>query len=222
MINEILYILLQKHELPASDPNYTWLMEADTGRLEQLEAAAAAFDCRLLPRQGMIYLIPNQDNLFLGYSKADLKAELLKSNQTDAHYYLSMFALLVLLDAFFSTDYGGGKLRDFLSLDDWMGRFNTALNSGLDAKDNPGNIPYERMVDTYNNLLADPSHKRASNNKAQLFLTLLKFLEKQKLVVYLPDQEQIYLTERMSALMDSILRSDAQLAILRSVESEDE
>lgn len=100
MINEILYILLQKHELPASDPNYTWLMEADTGRLEQLEAAASAFDCRLLPRQGMIYLIPNQDNLFLGYSKADLKAELLKSNQTDAHYYLSMFALLVLLDAF--------------------------------------------------------------------------------------------------------------------------
>ncbi len=222
MINEILYTLLQKHELPSSDPAYTWLMEADSGRLEQLEAAAAAFECRLVTRQGMIYLVPNQDNLFLGYSKADLKAVLLKSNQNDAHYYLSMFALLILLDAFYSTEYGGGRLRDFLSLEDWMSRFDKALNSGVDQKDNPGNIPYERMVDTYNNLLADPSHKRAANNKAQLFLTLLKFLEKQKLVVYLPDQEQIFLTERMNALMDNILRSDSQLAILRSVECEDE
>lgn len=126
MINEILYTLLQKHELPSSDPAYTWLMEADSGRLEQLEAAAAAFECRLVTRQGMLYLVPNQDNLFLGYSKADLKAVLLKSNQNDVHYYLSMFALLVLLDAFYSTEYGGGRLRDFLSLEDWMSRFDKA------------------------------------------------------------------------------------------------
>lgn len=221
MINEILYTLLQYHELPASDPAYTWLME-DPDRLDQLEAAAHAFQCRLIIRQGMIYLIPNQDNTFLGYSKTDLKSVLLKSNQTDVHYYLSMFALLVLLDAFYSTEYGGGRLRDFLSLGDWMSRFDKALNSGLDQKDNPGNIPYERMVDTYNNLLVDPAHKRASNTKTQLFLTLLRFLENQNLVVYLSGQEQIFLTERMNALMDSILRSDAQLAILRSVESEDE
>lgn len=219
MINEILYQLLKERQLLAVDPMYVWLMSG-TDHLDQLESAAAAFECRLTQTKDCLYLFPSQDNQFLGYSKADLKAVLIKSNQNDVHYYLSMFALLVLLDMFYSTEYGGGRVRTFLTLAEWMNRYSDALNSGLDNTDNPGNIPYERMVDTYNNLLSDMEHRNSSNNKAHIFMTLIKFLEKQKLIRYLPEDDQIYLTPRIDALMHVILSSDEQLTILDSINIE--
>lgn len=76
------------------------------------------------------------------------------------------------------------------------------------------------MVDTYNNLLSDMEHRNSSNNKAHIFMTLIKFLEKQKLIQYLPEDDQIYLTPRIDALMHVILSSDEQLTILDSINIE--
>lgn len=218
MIEEIFYTLLQDWKLPASDLRYSKLM-ADPDLMARLENMAAAFHCRLIIRPGILYMVPEQDNTFLGYSKAMLKAELLNSTQSDVHYYLMMFALLVLLDAFYSTDYGGGVLRDFLLLGDWMNRTEKALNQGVKHDLKSGNIPYAQMQDTYNNLLSEMDHTRKRGTKVQLFRTLLKFLEKQNLAVYLEEQSQIYLTEKMHALMDSVLRDEEQLNLLKVIES---
>ena len=55
----------------------------------------------LIERYGnVIYLIPNEDNYYFGYSKADLKTTLCKSGATDKDYYLSQFVILTLLVEF--------------------------------------------------------------------------------------------------------------------------
>lgn len=215
MIAQIMYKLLQTGMLKAADPMARWLME-DSSRMDELEAMAADFNSRILARREMILLVPEDDNTFLGFSKADLKDRLLKSQQTDVHYYLMMFMLLVLLDAFYSTEYGDGQLREFLLLGDWMNRTDKALNAGLNLEDNPGNIPYEEMQDTYNNLLSEMDSGR-KGTKLQVYQTLLRFLQQQDLVVYFEGGGQIYVTGRLNALIDSVLRNEEILACFEAL-----
>ena len=49
----------------------------------------------------VVYLIPKEENNFLGFSKQQLKTALCKSAATDKDYYLSQFAILTLLVEFF-------------------------------------------------------------------------------------------------------------------------
>lgn len=49
----------------------------------------------------VIYLIPKEENNFLGFSKQQLKGTLCKSGATDKDYYLSQFVILTLLVEFF-------------------------------------------------------------------------------------------------------------------------
>lgn len=210
-----MYKLLQSGMLAASDPMALWLME-ESSHMDELEAMAADFNCRIIAGRDMLLLVPEEDNTFIGFSKADLKEQLLKSQQTDVHYYLLMFMLLVLLNAFYSTEYGDGQLRDFLFLGDWMNRTDKALRAGLNLEDNPGNIPYEEMQDTYSNLLSEMDNSR-KGTRMQLFQTLIRFLVQQDLIIYLEESGQIYMTKRMHALIDHILQNDEILACFEAL-----
>lgn len=215
MNNRFFYLLLQNGQLNEHDPEFLSIKN-DASLLESLEAAAADFDCQLVMTRNALYLVPTEDNQFLGFSKADLKKRLLKSEQTDVHYYLLMFILLILLDAFFSTDYGEGKARSFLTLGDWMNRVEAALSSDSLQNKNPGNIPYEQMQDTYKNLLSEMNNSR-KGTKRQLFDTLIRFLQEQNLANYSSVESQIYVTDRMEALMAQILSNSELLEIFEAV-----
>ena len=54
-------------------------------------------DCRIERYGTTIYLMPDIDNKYLGFTKADLKKELCKPNATDRDYYLAQFVILTLL-----------------------------------------------------------------------------------------------------------------------------
>lgn len=56
--------------------------------------------CNIERYGNVIYLIPKEENNFLGFSKTQLKAVLCKSNGTDKDYYLSQFVILTLLVEF--------------------------------------------------------------------------------------------------------------------------
>lgn len=215
MTAQILYRLLQNWQLDDRDPMFQ-IIKNDPEAIDALEAMAADFDCRILLERNTLYLIPNGTNQFLGYSKTALKEKLLKTGQSDVHYYLLMFMLLVLLDAFFSTEFGEGKARNFLLLGDWMNRVEKALNVGSLLEGNPGNIPYEEMQDTYNNLLSEMDNHR-KGTKLQLYFTLLKFLQEQNLAVFSEEESQIYVTERMEALIGRMLSNEELLAVFESL-----
>ncbi len=215
MTAQILYKLLQTGMIASNDPMVRWLME-ETDRMDELEAMAADFNCRILVRRDILLMVPEEDNTFLGFSKTDLKERLLKSQQTDVHYYLLMFMLLVLLDAFYSTEYGDGQLRDFLLLGNWMNRTDNALTNGMQLEDNPSHIPYEEMQDTYSNLLSEMDNSR-KGTRMQLFQTLIRFLVQQDLIIYLEESGQIYMTKRMHALIDHILQNDEILACFEAL-----
>ena len=60
--------------------------------------------------------MPDIDNKYLGFTKADLKKELCKPNATDRDYYLAQFVILTLLVEFYDGQGSTSKSREFLKL----------------------------------------------------------------------------------------------------------
>ena len=54
-------------------------------------------DCKIERYGTTIYLMPDIDNKYLGFTKADLKKNYVKPNATDRDYYLAQFVILTLL-----------------------------------------------------------------------------------------------------------------------------
>lgn len=73
-------------------------------------------DCKIERYGTTIYLMPDIDNKYLGFTKADLKKELCKPNATDRDYYLAQFVILTLLVEFYDGQGSTSKSREFLKL----------------------------------------------------------------------------------------------------------
>ena len=127
----IFYYLLQHHELwQEQEPDlYKAYMEQDEVQ-EIVKSQAEVANCHIEAFSGVIYLIPKEENYFLGYSKAQLKKELCKSNPTDKDYYLAQFTILVLLLEFYDGQGSSSKTRDFIRVGELQNSIAAKLEEG--------------------------------------------------------------------------------------------
>lgn len=88
-------------------------------------------DCRIERYGTCIYLMPDIDNKYLGFTKADLKKELCKSNATDRDYYLAQFVILTLMAEFYDGQGSTSKSREFLKLGELQNIISERLKAGL-------------------------------------------------------------------------------------------
>lgn len=211
--SEVFYTLLRERKIKSASPEYAWYLE-NLRHQESLHAMAQAFECRILDRSKALWLIPTAGNGFLGFTRTDLKKRLCRSNQKLTHYYLYMFMLLVLLNAFYGTEYAQGRLRQYLKMDEWMNQTCDALDAGADRDENKEKhpeIPFEMMRETYTSLRPEIDHPDRSGYRIQMHRILLRFLVEQELAVYMEKEQQIFVTERMDVLMDDLLRTSPDL-----------
>ena len=112
---EIFYYLLEKHELREEDEQAlykAYTEEEDIQNIVKSQAETASCD---IERYGnTIYLIPQEENNFLGYSRVELKKELCKSTATNKDYYLAQFVILTLLTEFFDGDGNSSRAREYI------------------------------------------------------------------------------------------------------------
>lgn len=219
--NELFYRLLKNHELPANDGQVQELM-ADQEKQAEFEALAQAFECQIIYARHSIYLLPDAENDYLGYSKAALKKRLLKSSQPVVFYYLYMFIILTLLNEFYGTSYGEGKTRSYILTGNLMNHVYENLKKGAEKENRPSQVPYKKMLEFYEGLKAELDHKE-KNSRAQLFDVALRFLEEQQLIIRLEENDSIRATERLDDLADYVLRSsngyDLMMEILEGEEN---
>lgn len=214
-VQEIFYKLLQSRSLKTSSPEIRELLASENGQSE-LDALAAAFDCRIGYFNNTVYLIPNPENQFLGYSKSELKKRLLKGNQPVVYYYLYMFIILTLLNEFYGTSYGQGKSRSYMLVGNLMNRVQENLRLGSERQKGSSQVPYERMLIVYDSLKSELGHKE-KNSKAQLFDVVLRFLEEQGLILRVDENDSIRTTERLDDLAEFILRSSDGYASMMEI-----
>ena len=103
---QIFYYLLEHHELREKEEQRLFRAYTEEEQIQNLVKSQAEEALSSIERYGdVIYLIPKEENTFLGFSKAELKKRLCKSTGTDKDFYLSQFVILTLLVEFY--DEGG-------------------------------------------------------------------------------------------------------------------
>ena len=109
---EIFYYLMEQHDFREEEEIQLYKAYTEQEEVQNLVKSQGEIAQSRIERYGnVIYLIPREENHFLGFSKAQLKAALCKSSGTDKDYYLSQFAVLTLLVEFFDGQGISSKAR---------------------------------------------------------------------------------------------------------------
>lgn len=226
---EIFYYLLEHHELREEDEIQLYKAYTEQEEIQNLVKSQGEIAQSRIERYGnVIYLIPREENHFLGFSKAQLKAALCKSSGTDKDYYLSQFAVLTLLVEFFDGQGSSSKAREYIRVGELQNCISARLREGAQSMDEEeeerGGIAFSNMLEAYEALRSDDKGSRAKTTKEGFLHHILLFLQKQGLIEYVEQDEMIKTTKKLDNFMDwNLLNQNNYHRVLRVLEvTEDE
>lgn len=203
---EIFYYLLENHELREDGENTLYRAYTEREEIQNLVKSQGEIAGSTVERYGnVIYLIPKEENNFLGFSKAQLKAALCRSGATDRDYYLSQFVVLTLLVEFFDGQGSSSKTREYIRIGELQNCISERLKEG--AQNTPeeqeeGGIAFSDILQAYEALRSDDRGSRARTTKEGFLHQILVFLQKQGLVEYVEQDEMVKTTKKLDNFMD--------------------
>ena len=217
---EIFYYLLEHHELREEDEILLYKAYTEEETVRNLVKSQGEIAGSNIERYGnVIYLIPKEENNFLGFSKQQLKAVLCKSAATDKDYYLSQFAVLTLLVEFFDGQGSSSKSREYMRVGEFMNCISLRLKEGADeeeTKEETAGISFQLLYQTYEALKSDDRGSRAKTTKEGFIYNILTFLQKQGLIEYVVQDEMIKTTRKLDNFMDwNLLNQNNYQRVLR-------
>ena len=203
----IFYYLIQHRELKEDDDIALYKAYTENENIMDLVKRQGEISKSIIQRYGnVIYLIPSEDNDYLGYSKKDLKSALCKSGATDKDYYLSQFVILTLLVEFYDGQGSSSKARDYFRVGDLLNSISEGLNEGVSKSDSEledrDGLAFANMLECFEALRSEEKGSRARTTKEGFLYNILKFLEKQNLIDYIEEDEMIKTTRKLDQFMD--------------------
>lgn len=204
---EIFYYLLEHHELCEDEEMQLYRAYTEQEEIQNLVKSQGEIAESRIERYGnVIYLIPKEENHFLGFSKAQLKAALCKSSGTDKDYYLSQFVVLTLLVEFFDGQGSSSKAREYMRVGELQNCISSRLKEGAESMDEEqeeqSGIAFSNMLEAYEALRSDDKGSRAKTTKEGFLHSILVFLQKQGLIEYVEADEMIKTTKKLDNFMD--------------------
>lgn len=218
---EIFYYLLEHHELREEEEASLFKAYAEQEEIQNLVKSQGEAAQSTIERYGnVIYLIPKEENHFLGFSKAQLKAVLCKSNSTDKDYYLSQFVILTLLVEFFDGQGSSSKAREYMRVGELQNCISQRLKEGAENvsedEEEQAGIAFSNMLEAYEALKSDEKGSRARTTKEGFLHHILTFLQKQGLIEYVEQDEMIKTTKKLDNFMDwNLLNQNNYKRVLR-------
>ena len=204
---EIFYYLLEHHELREDNELRLYKAYTQEETIQNLvKSQGEISDCHIERYGNVIYLIPKENNSFLGFSKAQMKAALCRSNATDKDYYLSQFVILTLLVEFFDGQGSSAKSREYMRVGELQNCISKRLKEeaksrGGEEEEKQG-IAFSNMLEAYEALRSEEKGSRAKTTKEGFLYHLLTFLQKQGLIDYVEEDEMIKTTKKLDSFMD--------------------
>ena len=217
---EIFYYLLEHHELREEDEPLLYKAYTEEEATRNLVKSQGEVAAANIERYGnVIYLIPKEENNFLGFSKQQLKSTLCKSSATDKDYYLSQFVILTLLVEFFDGQGSSSKAREYMRVGELMNCISTRLKEGAaeeEEKEDTAGISFQILYETYEALKSDDRGSRMKTTKEGFIYNILMFLQKQGLIEYVEQDEMIKTTRKLDNFMDwNLLNQNHYQRVLR-------
>ena len=204
---EIFYYLLEHHELREYNELRLYKAYTQEETIQNLvKSQGEISDCHIERYGNVIYLIPKENNSFLGFSKAQMKAALCRSNATDKDYYLSQFVILTLLVEFFDGQGSSAKSREYMRVGELQNCISKRLKEGAKSRgeeeEEKQGIAFSNMLEAYEALRSEEKGSRARTTKEGFLYHLLTFLQKQGLIDYVEEDEMIKTTKKLDSFMD--------------------
>lgn len=204
---EIFYYLLEHHELSEDEEMQLYRAYTEQEEIQNLVKSQGEIAESRIERYGnVIYLIPKEENHFLGFSKSQLKTALCKSSGTDKDYYLSQFVVLTLLVEFFDGQGSSSKAREYMRVGELLNCISSRLKEGAESMDEEqeeqSGIAFSNMLEAYEALRSDDKGSRAKTTKEGFLHSILVFLQKQGLIEYVEADEMIKTTKKLDQFMD--------------------
>lgn len=218
---EIFYYLLEHHELREEDENRLYRAYTEHEEIQNIVKSQGEIAQSNIERYGdVIYLIPKEENNFLGFSKPQLKNVLCKSSATDKDYYLSQFVILTLLVEFFDGQGSSSKTREYIRVGELQNCISTRLKEGADNTDEESEeedgIAFSNILEAYEVLRSDDKGSRARTTKEGFLHQILVFLQKQGLIDYVEQDEMVKTTKKLDNFMDwNLLNQNNYHRVLR-------
>ena len=207
MSQEVFARLLEKHQLGGEDSGELFDAYTTSEEIQNLtKLQGDALNADVEQYGDTIYLIPREDNDFLGYSKAQLKQELCRSGATDKDYYLAQFAILVLLLEFYDGQGSTSRIRDYIRVGELQNSISEHLKEGAEQMDETDQdlygIAYTQMLQAYESLRSSDRGNRQKTTKEGFLYHILRFLQEQGLIEYIEQDEMIRTTQKLDHFMD--------------------
>lgn len=204
---QIFYYLLEHHELREQDEQRLYRAYTEEEQVQNLVKSQADEAASTVERYGdVIYLIPKEENVFLGFSKAELKKRLCKSTGTDKDFYLSQFVVLTLLVEFYDGQGSSSKSREYIRVGELQNCISERLKEGVEntteEEEAQKGIAFRNMLEAYEALRSDDKGTRQRTTKEGFLHTIFTFLEEQGLIDYVEEDEMIKTTKKLDNLMD--------------------
>lgn len=204
---QIFYYLLEHHELREQDEQRLYRAYTEEEQIQNLVKSQADEAASTIERYGdVIYLIPKEENVFLGFSKAELKKRLCKSTGTDKDFYLSQFVILTLLVEFYDGRGSSSKSREYIRVGELQncisGKLKEGVGSTTEEEEEQKGIAFRNMLEAYEALRSDDKRTRQRTTKEGFLHTIFTFLEEQGLIDYVEEDEMIKTTKKLDNLMD--------------------
>ncbi len=218
---EIFYYLLRYHALCEEDDRRLYRLYVENEGIQSLVKSQGEIALSRVERYGdTVYLIPEEGNPYLGYTKTQLKTLLCRSGATDKDYYLSQFVILTLLAEFYDGQGSSSKTRTFLRVGELQNRLSERLKEGTEAMgeedEKREGIAFSDMAEAYEALKSDENNKKYKTTKEGLIHNILLFLQRQGLITYVEKDETIFTTEKLDHFMDfNILNENNYVRVAR-------
>lgn len=218
---EIFYYLLENHELREEEEMLLYKAYTEEEEVQNLVKSQGEIAGSTIERYGnVIYLIPKEENNFLGFSKAQLKSVLCRSGATDKDYYLSQFVILTLLVEFFDGQGSSSKAREYIRVGELQNLVSGHLKEGAqnlgEKEEEQAGIAFSNMYEAYEALKSDEKGSRAKTTKEGFLHHILLFLQKQGLIEYVEQDEMIKTTKKLDSFMDwNLLNQNNYQRVLR-------
>ena len=213
--------LLEYRKLTEEDDANLYKAYTENESIMELVKQQGKIANSVIERYGnVIYLIPNEDNYFLGYSKNQLKKELCRSNATDKDYFLSQFVILVILVEFYSGQGSSSKARDYMKVGELLNSISVRLKEGVsnknDENEEEDGLAFSNMLESFAALRSEETGSRSKTTKEGFIHTILTFLQKQELIDYIEEDEMIKTTLKLDQFMDyNLLNKNNYHRVLR-------
>ena len=218
---EIFYYLLENHELREEEEMLLYKAYTEEEEVQNLVKSQGEIAGSTIERYGnVIYLIPKEENNFLGFSKAQLKSALCRSGATDKDYYLSQFVILTLLVEFFDGQGSSSKAREYIRVGELQNLVAGHLKEGAEnlgeEEEEQAGIAFSNMYEAYEALKSDEKGSRAKTTKEGFLHHILLFLQKQGRIEYVEQDEMIKTTKKLDSFMDwNLLNQNNYQRVLR-------